>query len=111
MKKNNKKRYIPFKKTIIPAISIIMIIVAVLIAIYTLDLKKFNKGRVTYDNEYLIHVMYLIMDKDEVPSDITMEKTFNYDPEVGIQGMLGTSNSMVPLVKKGDYLYVDLDNF
>ncbi len=111
MKKKNKNKYIPFKKTIIPVVSILMVIVAALIVVYTLDLKKFNKGREIYDNEYMIHVMYLIMDKDAVPSDITMDKTFSYDPKVGIQGMLGTSNSMVPLTKKGDYLYVDLDKF
>ena len=109
--KKNKKRYIPFKATIIPVISILLLVIAGLVVFYTLDLKKFNKGRITYDNEYLIHVMYLIMDKDAVASDITMEKTFNYDPNVGPEGILGTSNSMVPLTKKGDYLYVDLDTF
>ena len=111
MKKKQKKKYIPFKKTIIPVLSILMIIVAILLFIYAIDSKKFSKGRTTYKNDYLIHVMYLIMDKDVVTPDVTMEKTFSYDPSVGPEGILGTSNSMVPLTKKGDYLYVDLDIF
>ncbi|MBR4830327.1 MAG: hypothetical protein IKZ96_00980 [Bacilli bacterium] len=111
MKKTKKNKYIPFKKTIIPVLSILMIIVAILIIVYTLDYMKFKKDHVEYKNEYMIHVMYLIMDKDEVPENITMDQTFSYDPEIGIQGILGTSNSMVPLTKKGDYLYVDLDTF
>ena len=67
MKNSNKKSKRNFIKSIIPALSILMIIVAILLVVYTLDSKKFNKGRVTYNDEYTMHVLYLVMNEDEVP--------------------------------------------
>ena len=108
-KSNKNKR--SFVKSIIPALSIIMIITAILLVVYTLDSKKFNKGRVVYDSDYTMHVMYLVMDKAEVPKDITIDKTFDPAYSEFPIGILSTSSSIVPLTKKGDYLYVDLDKF
>ena len=111
MKKINKKGYIPFKKTIIPAITIIMLVVAALLLIYTIDSKKFYKDHKVYDDEYFLHVYYLIMDKAKVPADISMEKTFSPDTSEFPEGVLTSSSTVVPLTKKGDYLYADLDEF
>ncbi|MBR4351247.1 MAG: hypothetical protein IKP98_03400 [Bacilli bacterium] len=111
MKNIKKNKYIPFKKTIIPVLSILMIIVAILLFIYTIDNKKFNKGHKNYDKEYVMHITYLIMDKDEVPENITMEQTFNHEAGEFPEGILGTMDSIISLDKKGDFLYVDLDTY
>ena len=74
MKNIKKNKYIPFKKTIIPVLSILMIIVAILLFIYTIDNKKFNKGHKNYDKEYVMHITYLIMDNDEVPEILQWNK-------------------------------------
>ena len=111
MKKTNKKGYIPFKKTIIPAITIIMLVVAALLLIYTIDSKIFDKGRKEFKFKYTMRVLYLVMNEDEVPADITMEKTFSPDTSEYPEGILTTSSSVIPLTKKGDYLYADLDEF
>ena len=109
--KTKKNRYVPFKKTIIPVLTILMVITAILIFIYTIDLNKFKKLHTrTYDETYIMHVLYLVMDKDNVPNDINLEQTFhgevNYDEHI-----LTTSSSAIPLTRKGDYLYADLDKF
>lgn len=109
MKNNAKKR--SFRKSLIPALSIFMIIVAVLLLVYTIDSKKFNKGRVTHDSKYAMRVLYLVMNEDEVPKDITMSKTFDPNYSEYPEGILASVGSIVPLTKKGEYLYVDLDNF
>ena len=111
LNKTKKNRYVPFKKTIIPVLTILMVIIAILIFIYTIDLNKFKKLHTrTYDETYIMHVLYLVMDKDNVPNDINLEQTFhgevNYDEHI-----LTTSSSAIPLTRKGDYLYADLDKF
>ena len=102
--KNNIKR-------IITVLSIAMIVVAILLFVYTIDNNKFKKGRVSYDDEYSMHVLYLIMDADKVPEDITMDKTFDENYSEYPEGILNTSSSLIPLTKKGEYLYADLSNF
>ena len=111
MNNNAKKKKRNFLKSIVPVLSFFMIITAILLFVYTIDNKKFNKGRVVYDTEYTMRVLYLVMNEDEVPSDITMNKTFDPDYSEYPIGILSTSSSMIPLTKKGDYLYADLDKF
>ncbi len=111
MKNSNKKSKRNFIKSIIPALSILMIIVAILLVVYTLDSKKFNKGRVTYNDEYTMHVLYLVMNEDEVPKDITIDKVFNPEYSEFPEGILTASSSIIPLTKKGEYLYGDLNLF
>ena len=111
VKETKKNRYVPFKKTIIPVLSILMVVTAILIFIYTIDLNKFKKLHTkTYDETYIIHVLYLVMDKDNVPNDITLNQTFHGDVDYD-DHILTTSSSAIPLTRVGDYLYADLDKF
>ena len=111
MKNKSSKNRGNLIKSIIRTVSVLMLLVAILLVVYTLDTKKFNKGRVTYDDEYTMRVLYLVMDEDKVPNDITIDKVFDPDYSEYPEGILATSASIVPLTKKGDYLYANLDNF
>ena len=107
MKKLKKNKYIPFKKTIIPVLSILMIIVAVLIIVYTLDLKKFYSKQTKYDDTYMMKVTYLIGDRDKLDENATIDSTVYEKSET----ILYHVSHIVPLTKKNDYLYVDLGKF
>ena len=94
MKNKSKKNKRSFVKSIIPALSIVMIITAILLVVYTVDSIKFNKGRITYNDEYTMRVQYLVMDESQVPDDITMEKTFSPDYSEFPIGILSSSSSV-----------------
>ena len=106
-KKNKKRKYIPFKKTIIPVLSILMIIVAVFIVMYTIDNKKFNNRHKVYSNDYLFLVKFITVDKKMTKENDNYEDILLHNSD----SLLLTFSEVIPLTKDGDYLYADLNNF
>ncbi len=87
--------------------ALIFSLILVLVAIYYIDLAKFNSKLVKYDSKYLIKVTYLIGDRDKLDENITIDDTiFNNDDSI-----LYNASQRVPLTKNGDYLEADLSSF
>ena len=100
----NKKKKKKLKK-LIPILTI-FIIIGAFFASYFIDAKIFYSKLRKYDDEYLLKVTYLIMDKDKIPNDADVVREV---PKY-VDDSLMSVNEMVPLEKKGDYLYLDLNN-
>ena len=100
MKKKRNTKYIKL-------LSIVLVLILGLVAIYFIDLAKFNKDHKAYDEKYMIKMMYLVADKDKTSKEDTID-TVSYSEEDKI---LFSMNEVIPLEKKGDYLYAYLDNF
>ena len=100
MKKKRNTKYIKL-------LSIVLVLILGLVAIYFIDLAKFNKDHKAYDEKYMLKMMYLIADKDKTSKEDTID-TVSYSEE---DKVLFAMNEVVPLEKKGDYLYAYLDNF
>ena len=92
---------------IILFLPVLVVIVGILLAIYFIDLSKFNKNHEKYDEKYMLKMMYLIADKNITSEDDTIEDVANFDND----SMLFSMNEVIPLEKKGDYLYAYLDKF
>ena len=91
----------------IKLVTILLILVAILSVIYYIDLNKFNSKLVDYDEEYLLDVTYLIGNRDKLGDEATIyDTTENHDDDI-----MYTTRQIVPLTKKGEYLYVDLSKF
>ena len=90
-------------------LAVILLLVAFFTAIYFIDLIKFNKNHVNYDEKYMIKMMFLIADKNTTSDEDTIAEVADYDDEV--EKMLFSMNEVIPLEKKGNYLYGYLDKF
>ena len=89
-------------------IAFVLLIMLVFSTIYLIDLKKFNSKLVKYDSKYLMKITYLVADRDKLDENISIDDTVNTD---NIDYVLYNASQIVPLTKKGDYLYVDLGKF
>ncbi len=63
MKKKRNTKYIKL-------LSIVLVLILGLVAIYFIDLAKFNKDHKAYDEKYMLKMMYLIADKDKICTSI-----------------------------------------
>ena len=96
-----------FKRKYIKLVIAVLALVAVLSVIYFVDLNKFNSTLIDYDEQYLLDVTYLIGDRDKLDENATIiDTTENHDEDI-----LYSTRQIVPLTKKGDYLYADLSKF
>ena len=88
-------------------IPIIVVIIGLLSAIYFIDLSRFLKNHKDYDETYMLKMMYLIADEKITSEEDTIPEVANYDNDKALFAM----NEVIPLEKKGDYLYAYLDEF
>ena len=96
-----------FKRKYTKLAAVLLVLIAVLVSIYYIDLNKFNSKFIDYDEEYLLDVTYLIGDRDKLDANVTIEDTTElYDEDI-----LYSARQIVPLTKEGDYLYADLSKF
>ena len=91
--KNKKK----IKIILIPLIILVLLIGSFIVSYY-IDDHNFYSNLKKYDEDYLLKVTYLVVDKDRVPSDITIDKTFKDH----IDDKLFSFTETVPLEKKND---------
>ena len=63
-------------------LAVILLLVAFFTAIYFIDLIKFNKNHVNYDEKYMIKMMFLIADKNTTSDEDTIAEVADYDDEV-----------------------------
>ena len=84
-----------------------LVLIAILVSIYFIDLAKFNSRLEDYNEKYLLKVTYLIADRDKLDDGITLGDVIqNHDDEI-----FYTVDQIVPLKKDGDYLYADMKKF
>ena len=96
-----------FNKKVLIAISVIIVVIGLLTAIYYIDLSRFNKNHKKYDNKYLLNVTYLIGDSKKLDKNITIDETVDYNNS----SILFSVNQVIPLNKENNYLTADLDDF
>ena len=96
-----------FKRKYSKLAAILIVLIAILLSIYYIDLSKFNSKFVDYDEEYLLDVTYIIGDRDKLDDTATIDEANDYDGDE----ILYSARQIVPLTKKGDYLYADLSKF
>ena len=96
-----------FKKRKIMLLSLVLLLILALVVIYYIDLSKFNSKLTNYDEKYLLKVSYLIGDKEQLDENVTIDETVYEHSDAIIYFV----EQVVPLTKKGDYLYVDLSKF
>ena len=102
MKQDKKKK--KKLKILIPIFSILFIIGIFLIT-YFIDTNRFYSGMMKYDDKYLIKTNFRVLNKEEVPSDINLDNLRNYVDKISFSG-----TEFLPMEKRGDYLYLDLNN-
>ena len=87
---------------------LLLLLLATLVSIYYIDLSIFNSKLIKYDEKYLLKITYLVGDKNKLDDDATVAYTTSLaDPTV----ILYSATQDIPLIKDGDYLYADLNNF
>jgi hypothetical protein len=96
-----------FKKRKILLLSLVLLLILALVVVYYIDLNRFNSKLVDYNDKYLLKVSYLIGDKDKLDENTTIDKTVVDDPD----SILYFADQVIPLSKKGDYLYANLGDF
>ena len=92
------------KKILIPIISIFLII-GIFVTTYLIDNIRFFSSLKKYNEDYMMKITYLVINKDEVPENINLDNTFyGYTKQI-----LFSNSELVMLERKGDYLYLDLN--
>ena len=104
---NNKKKK-GFKSKLLLLFVFVILAVGIFCVTYILDTKKFYKDHYKYDDKYVLKVTYAVVDKDKIKNDTTMSKEFY---ENDMKALLYTTSMNIPLTKKGDYLYADLEKY
>ena len=96
-----------FTKRRIATLCALLVLVAILLTLYFVDLAKFNSKLEEYNEKYMLKVTYLIADRDKLDDGITLDDVIqNHDDEI-----FYSVDQIIPLKKDGNYLYADMKKF
>lgn len=104
----NNKNQKGIKKKLLSLFIFVILAIGIFCISYIMDTKRFYKNHYKYDDKYVLKVTYAISDEEKSKDIESLEDVFN-----GKNGNISlfTTNSAIPLTKKGKYLYANLKDY